>query len=484
MRLRERMGETLLVAYASGVAGQILNQVYFFGVLYFLTIDEVGVYAWALAASTLYAYITDFGVTPFLVSELASNHYRFRQVVRFLIGVRLPSIAGAVIIFSLFWTLGSPNRIELMALALIGGSHMLLLLELGLVSWLQHRQRQRLVNILNLLVPVGRCVGLGVLVLSSSRPSLLHVSGLVFAVQLVSLGAFAVFSGPELTDHPNELGQPWSSERRLLKAFLERGPVLTAVYAMMAAQARLDWLFVSALLTKGALANYAVANKLLELAMLLAGIWARTSFPWFAQIPSDPAIESKLILGRKIFTVLSALVAVLLFAWGPLIFRVLFGTKYVEAEPTIRLLAITATVFMLNQYFVYVLIAEKLESAYARILFPSILVQILVDVLLIPILGIMGAAWGMVVMGISVHIGQLYLLTNSRVIQREDVFRAEAFVVAMTAITITLWALSAAPMVSTIVGTVAIAVGSSIFLLDRAELVGLIRFARLQSWGT
>ncbi len=51
------------------------SQLFFFLVLRYLSLEGVGLYSWAIAIATIYAYIMDFGLGVFLVGELSKTGY-------------------------------------------------------------------------------------------------------------------------------------------------------------------------------------------------------------------------------------------------------------------------------------------------------------------------------------------------------------------------------------------------------------------------
>ena len=78
---RERMASTLLLAYASSGVSQLANQGFFFILLRYAAIESVGIYSWAIAVATIYTYVMDLGLSPFLVRELSSCQYRLKTVL-------------------------------------------------------------------------------------------------------------------------------------------------------------------------------------------------------------------------------------------------------------------------------------------------------------------------------------------------------------------------------------------------------------------
>jgi O-antigen/teichoic acid export membrane protein len=214
----------------------------------------------------------------------------------------------------------------------------------------------------------------------------------------------------------------------LLGGFMKRGVHLTLMYALIAAQSRLDWILVSLFLSKEALANYALANKIVEVAMLLAAIWAKTSFPWVSHTGSGRAeMEPSLALLRRLFPVMAMVAAVVASFWAIPAIGLLFGSKYAQAELPIRLMTPLLGIFMANQYIFYTVLAGKLEKQYIWVVGLSTGLQFVLNLWLLPVIGIAGAAIGMLAMGLSLHAGQIVLLVRKGALGANEVTRQEVF---------------------------------------------------------
>ena len=464
------MSHVVLGAYGAGALGQVLSQLYFFFILKLLSAEQVGVYSWALAITSLYVYITDFGLTPFLVSEIPRQRYGLREVLGVILTVRLfPGIVALVLI--LLWkTFDQPTGVELAVLGLMASAQFGQLLEWGIVSWLQVGRRQNLVNLLSVVTPAGRVIGVLLVLWLRIDAALINFVVILVITQFVSLSIHAVMAlRDSLCNATFRL-----PHAGLLVQFRGRVWRLTGLYALMAGQARLDWLLVSALLTKVALANYAVANKLVDFVTLGAGILAKTAYPWIAQAEcQDNAVRPVLLLLERIFVLSIGVVSMLLVLWAPPLIQMLFGAKYDAAIPAVKVMASLTSVFMLNNYFLYVLLGKNAETSYVTILAVATVAQIGVDLVLLPRLGIVGAAIGMTVMGLIVHAGQLALLIKFGWLRTREVIRMEAFVAVVILLTIVASLGRLQPLWGS-VATVCIVIAAGMFLLltqsDRQQI--------------
>jgi O-antigen/teichoic acid export membrane protein len=423
------MGPTLLHALASNGFGQLANQVFFFLLLRYLSVSDVGIYSWSLAIATLYTYVADLGLPPFLVGELATKHYSLRIVCRFIIRLRSPVMLVAIIGIGGWAVLGHPPHVEFVTLCLITFAYILQLLDIALVPWFQVREKQLLANLLLLILPVARLVFVAVLLLFRVSISVELVAGIILASQVLStffLFTLAASAESKLTAQKHSVAGDLAT---MFSAFKRRGPTLTLMYTLNIFQARADWLLVTIILSKTALANYSLANKAIELPMLVAGICARTTFPWLSE-GQGAYVDKNEQLARfnRLFVVAAAICGFGLFFCSWPIIEFLFGTKYGVAKPALELMAGGTVLFMMNQYFFYVLLVKRREKAYIGIIVASTIVQLVVDSILLPRFGILGAGFGMLALGIIAHISQIILLHSERVFEWFDLLRIETFV--------------------------------------------------------
>ena len=336
---RERIGLTLLVAYLSVGLSQVATQIFFLLVFQLLPVEAVGVYTLAIAVATIYAYVMDLGLTTFLVGELSQHSYRLATVVWAVVIVRLPVAVLGGLGIQLWALLARPAFAEYQIMVLVALSYFLQLLELSVISWLQVQQQQIAVNVLSVVMPTGRLLGMLFLYFGKYEATVSYVGWLVFLTQCLSVLYFlfvALSRSPAVLKGSTRLQDEL---RQLLLGFWQRGRKLTVMYAFVALRARAYWLLVSALLSEGALANYSLGNKVLELAMLLAGVGARTTFPWLSRTDAgDSFLGSRLALIRRGFVLLSVIVCIGLFYWSPVLITMLLGNKYEEADLVVKML--------------------------------------------------------------------------------------------------------------------------------------------------
>lgn len=426
---RERMGSTLLLAYASTGLSQVANQGFFFILLRYLPVESVGIYSWAVAVATIYTYIMDLGLSSFLVGELTQNTYRLRTLLQAVLLLRLPVLALGGLLLAGWAALSEPSRPELTALGLLTLTYVMQMIDGAVVPWFQAARRQNAANLLALVVPLGRLACIVGLLAATRTMTLAQVVWISLLTQVAGTLVLVFAARRSQGPAPVESG----GVRQLLSHFRQRGPGLALMYCLNVLQARLDWILVAALVSHVALASYSVANKVIEVAMLMAAIWARTSFPWLTRSDAQsPEVQHQLGVLRRLFIVSTGLCTVVLFFGAPILIELFFGSKYAETRVPLALLTLATAIFMQNQYFLYDLLSSGLEKTYTTIIVAASLGQVLLNCWLLPRIGVVGAALTLVITGVAMHAGQVALLVRAGKLGCDEVVRMEAFALALT----------------------------------------------------
>ena len=476
MSLREKMGHVLMVAYVSTAAGQVANQLFFFLIYGLLPTADVGIYSWAAALAMVYTYVLDLGLAPFLVGELSKAKYGLRSVLGVIALARLPVLVLGLAILLLWRSLAHPTGAEFGALTLVGLSFVVQLFDVALASWFQVWQRQNLLNLAGCVLPGSRLLG-AVILRATGHLSLSSILWLTVLTQLAySLGFVLWASAIDRRDL--ELGgtrDHGAKLRDLLGSFWLRGPKLTLMYTMVAIQGRLDWILVAVFLSKEALANYSLANKVVEVAMLFAAIWARSSFPWLSLAGDQAeALRPRLALLRRSFLLFAAAAALVAAVWAVPVIHHFWHEKYAQADLPIRIMAPLIALFMANQLFLYWILAARRESEYTLVVLGATLLQVGLNVGLLRVIGLSAAAYGMLGMGIVIHVGQMRLLVRHGMLTWAAAARQEAFLAASAAILCLGVYFGVGPWKATAIEGGCIAALAGAFLLERgdARLVG------------
>ncbi|MFH0808990.1 MAG: oligosaccharide flippase family protein [Pseudomonadota bacterium] len=420
---RERYSTTLSAAYLVTGPAQLLEMLFYYFLFRLLAVEEVGFYSWVMAVMTFFGLSLDLGMRQVLVREFATGEIALGQAVRGVGLTRLPMIVLGLIALQLWWFLARPPAETYWVMALAGFLQILLCAQTVFLAWLRAHQRQNMANIIEATGSLGRFLVAVVLLALCGLHSLLYLLGGLALVRCLSvaMGALAAYrTKPQTPPVPTRT-------RSLLSRMWKVGAVFAILGVVSQTQARLDWLLVSSLASTAALANYALANKLYEILLLLIGISFSTIYPWLCQATATEGVEAKLSLLMRLTVLGGTTAALSLLFLAPPALRLLFGHKYIAAEPVVRLMMLAASLIAPCALSYFLLIARGLEVQIVSVSLVAMAGQIVTDLLLIPRLGALGAAGGMIALLLVVEAGYMLLVYRKQLMSASEVVRVLLF---------------------------------------------------------
>ncbi|MHA1568036.1 MAG: flippase [Alphaproteobacteria bacterium] len=212
-------------------------------------------------------------------------------------------------------------------------------------------------------------VGVGIAYLAG------HILALVFSRHQVS------FIGPPISqDGP----QPVPLLRQALP--LAAVSLFTVVYF------RIDLVMLQGITGAEAAGLYGAAYRLVEAAMILPAAFLTAIFPRLARISEGNEDEElvRSVLKTLVYVATAGVVFGLVFA--PEVLALLFGEPFREAAAGLRILLLALWFIYPNYLLTHLLIAHRRQNAYARIVGLCALLNVALNALLIPLLGLIGAA--------------------------------------------------------------------------------------------
>ncbi len=190
---------------------------------------------------------------------------------------------------------------------------------------------------------------------------------------------------PRLDRWP-KLGWPLSDAKELL--------AMTLISVALAGFSRIDisclkWLGIAA----SEIGNYFAAERIIAMASFLPGLLAIAALPVFSR-PEDAGHTATIYrLRRELFIVGCAAGLVLNLASGPLV-ALIYGSKFSGAGRPLAWLSAALPFMFINHFSLIALIADKRTWHAAFAAFTALALNIAVDLILIPRMGILGAALG------------------------------------------------------------------------------------------
>jgi O-antigen/teichoic acid export membrane protein len=381
-----RRGPTLAAVSAIWVVSLAVTQGYSLILLAALPAIQAGIVNFATATAAILIYMLDFGLNTSMVVAARDRRARLEILIRVtllfrVVGLLVASAAlGAGIVSH-----AVPNE-YVSVFALIWLGFVIRLTQTPFYALLQAQDQQTRVALIILAQAAGR---LGSLALLAALHwfSLEPIAAAGVIVDLLTVAAFWAAAGRTRVPDPPDDHSVDSEARKLLRA----APMLTAAGAVQILQSRVDWVLVALMTSYSALANYAVANKGVEVFVLLGANFGRTALPWLVGGWSGARINRSV----QILIAVSGLGGATMVVAGSELVRVTFGSKYPLAQSVIPILGVLAPALVLSQVIQFGLFARGDAGWVVVAGTMALFGQIGVDIATIPSSGIRGAAFGM-----------------------------------------------------------------------------------------
>ena len=307
---------------------------------------------WALAGTGIFGVLADFGLGSLATRELALAPEKERRAWLLAAWQMKGALwAGALLLFAAFQLLYAGEKAGL----LLPAALLTVALSLGeftssLYSGFERLDMDFKWSLASKLGQAG--AALGALALGWSVAGvLLSMATAAWAGWILSLWQLWHLSGPMQS---RSLGPKMA---QLAKGLWPFGlvSVLTLVYV------KADTLLLERLVGLAAVGVYQSAYKWFEALAFVPAAFIAAAFPGLARSEREAGGGEKRLKAYRAMAALGAVVAVLLFAWAPLLPRVM-GPAYAGAPPLLRALAAGCLVWFPNFVLVNLLIASRQQS--------------------------------------------------------------------------------------------------------------------------
>ena len=382
---RIQRGASLQIAgrLFSAVANFVLSAVL---LGHFLSEGEFGLYQFYLTVFLLTSTLVDFGVNQASVRMVASGR-----------GSRGPLIAAAV---RLKFAAGLLAFFGLVTLALLaepaGGARLLLIL--AALHTLGHSLGAASIGFeaeLQFRVPVmGVVLGQTLFLLVGVLLFLLEVR--VAAAYLAAWGAGILAQNLLVFFCALRRGQMGGRvDRSVLIALAREAAPLGVAVVAAALYFHMDTIMLRPLRGEEEVARYAAAYRLMTVGLMVPALFMQVLFPVLARCQARSTELLKIVLVRCTFymAMIGGAAATLLLVLAPDLLGLAFGAGYRDAAPPLRILALAMLSIFLCYPHSMSLIACGRAASFTRITLAALLLNLLLNLLLIPRQGAEGAAW-------------------------------------------------------------------------------------------
>jgi O-antigen/teichoic acid export membrane protein len=386
MSLIRRAGRNIAFK-ALGEASRLAWAVFLILVARRLGSEALGRISFAYSFTYIFVLLADLGLTVLIVREVAREKALAGRYLGNLLSIKVVSlpftfalIAGAILVS------GYPPDVVTVVLLFAGINLARAILEVygAVFSGLEVMGREAVLKNLHQLALLG--AGVIALALGSG------VTGLAVALLIGSLLAVALGSG--LVWQVVPLFRPlWD---RTLWLTLARRAVPVGVTVMCIVLYNESDIVLLSYLGQGEveIGWYAAASKVMKMLQLLPMLVVTAVYPVFADLARGPKAEfSTAYRGTlKLLLVIGIPVAVLVAGLAEPLMRVVYGVEFLPGAAPLRLLACSVPFLYLGYVLVNVLVASDRTRSAALATGGAAAITLAANLLLIPALGITGAA--------------------------------------------------------------------------------------------
>jgi O-antigen/teichoic acid export membrane protein len=254
--------------------------------------------------------------------------------------------------------------------------------------------------------------------LSVARSVVGLATGMMLGALLSAAGGFGLLRRRYGQADLASQSMPARNHERLRATLREALPLwLSGLLAML--YFRSDIIFVHYLAGEAEVGAYAAAYRIFEGAMLFPAAVMAVAFPRLARARhvEGSATRLELRLGCLLLTS-GVLVAAALWLLDDRIVLLLLGKTFARSALTLRVLALVVPVLFVNYSLTSFVLARGRERRFVGVLATMLVLNVLLNVLLVPRLGGMGAAWATLATEIALLAACVALLASGRPLRK------------------------------------------------------------------
>lgn len=435
---QESLRTTLLNAYVLTGVARACDLLFFLGLLTSFLVEEVGLYSWVAAIMAFFAILLELGLSQSLVREFSQRSFGFKSAMLPSFVIRLPILGVAAGAYLVWGLVGGAGSRAYEAVGLAGAIQVLMLGEAYCVAWMKSRGHQSLANVLATCDPVGRLLVFTIVVHGFGLQGIVELlAGVVGFHFFLFITIVAVAWRLVLGERLNEPGD--LSLLPSIQVLLRSSITLGVIGLVGVVQNRLDWLIVSTYSGTAELASYSLANKAYEMLVLFMGVAMLTVYPWICRREQNVLFRMRVhvILTALLITGASLSLGSALYLHDLL--SLIWGAKYAEARPLLQWLLPVAAISTPVVILYYQLVAREWEQALLIVSIVSAVLQLSINLWLIPRIGPIGAVAGMVTLAL-VNVACLSVLASrAGILSCGQIGRGATFLGLMFGLEFLLW---------------------------------------------
>jgi O-antigen/teichoic acid export membrane protein len=400
---RRFAGNSLALTIAS-LSAVLLGAIYRIFIARYIGEVEFGKYIFIITYISYFSIISQLGLRPVIVREVATHPERHRSITIESLKIRIPSTALALSLAYLLVSLLGKGRDIRIGLLIYGASLFAMTLMDNAEGMLVGRESSVYITISSLISNLLK-LSAGVFMLRHGA-GLIAVLSLFTFISVLNAGiSWAAYRWAFRSVKPLSQTDGIEARRFLLK---ESWPFF---WLMLIGKVyyKNDIMILS--LMKGDLATgrYGAAYQPIDALTIVASSLTAAAYPIMSRLSAGQGKQLVVFHNTlsRYMMLLFQFIAVVLTAVGPELIRFLFGARYSAAAPVLRLLAWVPVADAVTILMGNLLAATSNQRLLVRIAMVSASMNLALCLSLIPHFGYMGAAYGTVVSG---YLNMLYVM--------------------------------------------------------------------------
>lgn len=344
-----------------------------------------GVFTFALAYVTLVTALGDFGQAQLLTREVARDHSRlddlFYDILALRAALALPALAVAVAVATAAFEPATRDAILLLGLSVVADL-------LAATVFAAFQAFERLVWLPVVLIPQRALTAAGGVLALTLGGGVVAVAAVFLAGSLLAqLAAVAIMRRQLPVPRRAVTPGRW---RGLMRVALPIG--LAGVFATILF--RVDIVLLGVLDSDTAVGDYGAAYRLLETTLFISWAVGGAAFPVLSRLRpgGDPPLERVFSRTIKLAVAFTAPLAVGGGVLAEPVLRLLYGADFENAATALRLLAPTIVLYPVGHVAGYLLVGQDRQRVLATTYGVAALLNIALNLVLIPSLSLDGAA--------------------------------------------------------------------------------------------
>jgi O-antigen/teichoic acid export membrane protein len=372
------------------ISGELLSKIVAFFFTIFvarkLGVADFGRYGFALSFVMLFSLFIDFGLTTLIVREISRERELTSKYVSNVIIIRLIlSLIFFIIIFLALNILGYSKEIRVLIYLLWGWISIIQLSQV-FRGVFKARERMEYEGFLNFFHNLLRFI-LAVVFLTAG----FGLCGIGMSMLVASILTLVV----SITIFSRSFEQlSWQVNPRAWLPFVKDAFPLALTVMFLAYFGRIDNIFISYLKGDEAVGVYNASLTLVWTLIFIPGFITHAAFPKLSQyaFQDGSGFEDLVAYNLKVNLLISTLLALGIFLLSSPIISLIYGNRYSQSLPVLQILIWSYPAHASIGVFVYAMNAKNKQKINSLIAGAVLLLNILLDIILIPRYSYIGAA--------------------------------------------------------------------------------------------